>query len=71
MNMLRVGVLLFKEQQLWFGKPAIMYIILSLDKFTELLQLLPLSKTGEAYFLLQSFLVLQIYSFISSSFLSW
>lgn len=61
MNMLRVGVLLFKEQQLWFGKPAIMYIILSLDKFTELLQLLPLSKTGEAYFLLRSFLFLQIY----------
>ena len=61
MNLLRVGVLLFKEQQLWFGKSAIMYIILSLDKFTELLQLLPLSKKGETYFLLHHFLVLQIY----------
>jgi hypothetical protein len=71
MNLLRVGVLLFKEQQLWFGKSAIMYIILSLDKFTELLQLLPLSKKGETYFLLHRFLVLQIYSFICSFFLSW
>ena len=71
MNMLRVGVLPFKEQQLWFGKSAIMYIILSLDQFIELLQLLPLSETGEAYFLLLIFLVLQFYSFICSFFLSW
>jgi len=71
MSTLRVGALLFKEQQLWFGKPAIMYLILSLDKFTELLQLLLLSKTGESHFLLHSFLVLQIYSFIYSFFLSF
>jgi len=71
MNLLRVGVLLFKEQQLWFGKSAIMYIILSLDTFTELLQLLPLSRKGETHFLLDRFLVLQMYPFICSCFLSW
>jgi hypothetical protein len=37
MNTLRVGVLLFKGRQLWFGKLALMYVVLSLDKLTELL----------------------------------
>lgn len=72
MNLLRVGVLLFKGQQLWFGKSALMYIILSLDNFTRLLLLLHLSKTGEVYFPITQFSVptnLFIYLLLLSFFL--